>query len=217
MNTQEARLSHPAQIHIKNIMDVFLSLVCLVFSAIPFLLIMICIKLDSKGPVFFKQERPGKDGKIFTLYKFRTMAGSHDKNGNSIPDEKRITPVGKFLRKFSLDELPELWNVVRGDMSFVGPRPLLVSYLERYSPEQARRHGVKPGITGWAQVKGRNVITWVDKFKYDIWYVDNWNLALDLKILLITAVKVLRKEGISKDGYVSMEEFMGTSSKGMEE
>jgi len=161
-------------------------------------------------PVLFKQVRPGKDGKPFTIYKFRTMNNATGANGRLLPDEKRLTPFGKFLRSTSLDELPELFNVLKGDMSIVGPRPLLMQYLGRYTPEQVRRHEVKPGLTGWAQVNGRNALSWEEKFRLDVWYVDNWSLALDLKILIMTVVKVLRREGISQPGQATMEEFWGT-------
>jgi len=160
-------------------------------------------------PVVFSQERPGLHGKIFKCYKFRSMTNAVDASGSLLPDELRLTQYGKFLRKTSLDELPQLWNVLKGDMSFVGPRPLLVSYLERYSPEQARRHEVLPGITGWAQVNGRNAITWEKKFEYDIWYVDNWSLMLDLKILFLTVIKVVRRDGISYANSITMPEFKG--------
>lgn len=190
----------------------------LIISAIGFALffplfpvISVLIKLESKGPVFFKQKRPGKNNKIFYLYKFRTMKELRDVQGNLLPDEERSTKIGKFLRKLSLDELPEIWNVFKGDISLVGPRPLLVEYLDRYSPEQERRHKVKPGITGWAQVNGRNAITWEEKFKYDVWYVDNWSLWLDIKIILITIIKVLKREGISQPGQATMEKFKGNN------
>jgi len=194
---------------IKRLIDIFGSLLVLAILIPLFLIISVLIKLNSKGPIFFKQSRPGKNGKIFFPYKFRTMKELRDENGNLLSDEKRLTKFGGFLRKFSLDELPELWNVLRGDMSLVGPRPLLVEYLDRYTPEQARRHEVKPGITGWAQVNGRNAITWEEKFKYDVWYVDNWSLWLDFKIIFITIVKVLKGEGISQPGHATMEEFKG--------
>jgi sugar transferase EpsL len=175
------------------------------------MLIFLAIKVGSKGPVFFTQARPGKNKKIFSLYKFRTMKELKDKNGNLLPDAERLTKLGKFLRKLSLDELPEFLNVLKGDMSIVGPRPLLAKYLDLYSPEQARRHDVKPGITGWAQVKGRNVITWEEKFKYDIWYVANRSLWLDMKIIFMTIIKVIKGEGISQPGHATMEEFKGVN------
>jgi lipopolysaccharide/colanic/teichoic acid biosynthesis glycosyltransferase len=176
----------------------------------PFLLVLAAlIKLTSPGPVVFKQPRPGKGAKIFDIYKFRTMREAKDKRGRPLPDGQRMTGVGNFMRKLSLDEIPELWNVLKGDMSLIGPRPLLVQYLDRYSPEEARRHETKPGITGWAQVNGRNAITWEQKFAYDIWYVDHWSLRLDIKILFLTVNKVLRSEGISQPGHATMEEFQG--------
>ncbi len=177
----------------------------------PILLSVAIILLIRMGsPIVFTQARPGKNGKIFTVYKFRTMTSDCDAQGNLLSDEERLIPLGQFLRKASLDELPQLFNVLLGDMSFVGPRPLLVRYLERYSPEQARRHDVLPGITGWAQVNGRNALTWDQKFRLDIWYVDNWSLWLDVKILLLTVKKVFKQEGISQNAdVVAMPEFMG--------
>jgi sugar transferase EpsL len=160
-------------------------------------------------PVMFQQMRPGLNGQAFRMYKFRTMSNKRDEEGNRLPDEQRLTSLGKFLRKTSLDELPELFNVLKGDMSLVGPRPLLMQYLERYTPEQARRHEVKPGITGWAQVNGRNAISWEEKFALDVWYVDNCSLWLDIKILAITIWKVFRREGISAEGEATMAEFIG--------
>jgi lipopolysaccharide/colanic/teichoic acid biosynthesis glycosyltransferase len=159
--------------------------------------------------VFFRQSRPGYRGEIFQVYKFRTMTDARDEAGDLLPDAERLTPLGRSLRASSLDELPELFNVVRGEMSWVGPRPLLVQYLERYSSEQMRRHDVLPGITGWAQINGRNALTWEDKFRLDVWYVDHWSFGLDVKILLQTIWKVIRREGISQPGHVSAEEFMG--------
>lgn len=147
------------------------------------------------------------------MYKFRTMLDIRNEQGELLPDELRLTPVGRFLRKTSLDELPELFNVLKGDMSLVGPRPLLMDYLDQYTPEQARRHEVKPGITGWAQVNGRNALTWEEKFKLDVWYVDNWSLWLDIKILFMTLVKVFKREGISADGHVTMPEFKGSGNQ----
>jgi len=160
-------------------------------------------------PVLFKQMRPGLNAKPFYMYKFRTMTNEKDEQGNPLSDEQRLTRLGRFLRSTSLDELPELFNVLKGDMSLVGPRPLLMQYLARYTPEQARRHEVKPGITGWAQVNGRNAITWEEKFALDVWYVDNWSLWLDIKILAMTVVKVFKREGISAKGEATMPEFMG--------
>jgi lipopolysaccharide/colanic/teichoic acid biosynthesis glycosyltransferase len=161
------------------------------------------------APVFFSQERPGRGGKPFRIHKLRTMLDAKDKNGNPLPDEQRLTNVGKFLRATSLDELPQLWDVLRGDLSLVGPRPLLIEYLSRYNPEQARRHDVLPGITGWAQINGRNALSWNQKFALDLWYVQNWSLGLDLKILLVTIGQVLRRQGISSGGHATMPEFTG--------
>lgn len=174
--------------------------------------IAIAIYTRMGNPIFFTQPRPGKDGRIFTFYKFRTMTDDRDSNGNLLSDEQRLKPLGQFLRQTSLDELPQLWNILKGDMSFVGPRPLLNEYLNRYTPEQARRHEVKPGITGWAQINGRNAISWEEKFQLDIWYVEHWNLWLDLKILWITLAKVLKREGISAKEHTTMPEFMGYQS-----
>lgn len=188
---------------------VMATLLLLLFSPI-LLVVAIVVRLRMGSPVVFTQTRPGKDGEIFTVFKFRTMTDDCDALGNLLSDEERLIPLGQLLRKASLDELPQLWNVLRGDMSFVGPRPLLVRYLERYSPEQARRHEVRPGITGWAQVNGRNALSWDEKFKLDLWYVDNWSLWLDFKILLMTVEKVIKREGISQSAdIVAMPEFMG--------
>jgi lipopolysaccharide/colanic/teichoic acid biosynthesis glycosyltransferase len=160
-------------------------------------------------PILFRQERIGAKGKPFTILKFRTMTMKRDNDGHLLPDALRLTRFGRFLRGSSLDELPELLNVLKGDMSLVGPRPLLMQYLDRYTPEQARRHEVKPGITGWAQVHGRNALTWEEKFTLDVWYVDHCSLSLDLRILLLTLWKVLKREGISQEGSATMTEFMG--------
>ncbi len=160
-------------------------------------------------PVFFKQQRPGLKGTPFIIYKFRSMTDAKDEEGNLLPDEERCPRFGRFLRSSSLDELPEIWNVLKGDMSFVGPRPLSMLYLKRYNQEQARRHDVLPGITGWAQVNGRNAISWPEKFKLDVWYVDHRSLRLDIKILWFTAVKVLKRDGISAPGELTAPEFMG--------
>lgn len=159
------------------------------------------------SPVLFRQLRPGLHGKPFVMYKFRTMTDERDAQGNLLPDEKRLTPLGRFLREWSLDELPELFNVLKGEMSLVGPRPLLMEYLGRYTPEQARRHEVKPGLTGWAQVNGRNALTWEEKFALDVWYVDNWNVLLDIKIIFLTLIKVLKKEGVSAKGHATMPRY----------
>ena len=185
------------------------ALLLLLFSPIV-IVVAIVVRLRMGNPIVFTQMRPGRNSEIFKVYKFRTMTGDCDAEGNLLSDEERLIPLGQFLRKASLDELPQLWNVLVGDMSFVGPRPLLVRYLERYSPEQARRHDVRPGITGWAQVNGRNALTWAEKFRLDLWYVDNWSLWLDLKILLLTVKKVIKQEGISQSAdVVAMPEFFG--------
>ncbi len=176
----------------------------------PFIVITALLVYFGIGrPILFKQVRPGFNEKLFTIYKFRTMTDARDEQGELLPDEKRLTSIGKFIRKTSLDELPQLFNVLKGDMSFVGPRPLLVEYLKLYNKEQRRRHNVKPGITGWAQVNGRNTISWEERFKYDVWYVDNQSLLLDLKILWLTLKKVIKKEDVvPKDGVI-MKKFIG--------
>jgi lipopolysaccharide/colanic/teichoic acid biosynthesis glycosyltransferase len=185
------------------------ALLLLLFSPI-LLVVATIVRIRMGSPIVFTQARPGKNGKIFTVYKFRTMTGDCDAAGNLLSDEERLIPLGQFFRKASLDELPQLFNVLLGDMSFVGPRPLLVRYLERYNADQARRHDVLPGISGWAQVNGRNALTWDEKFKLDLWYVDNWSLWLDFKVLLLTVKKVFKQEGISQsENVVAMPEFMG--------
>lgn len=179
----------------------------------PLLLILaLLVSFKIGSPIIFTQTRPGLHGKPFTIYKFRTMTDERDADGNLLPDAERLTRFGRFLRSTSLDELPELFNVLKGDMSLVGPRPLLMQYLERYTPEQARRHEVRPGITGWAQINGRNAITWEEKFALDVWYVDNYSLWLDIKIIVLTIWKVLKREGISQQGEATMAEFMGTNN-----
>jgi lipopolysaccharide/colanic/teichoic acid biosynthesis glycosyltransferase len=165
-------------------------------------------------PILFRQVRPGRGGKAFELVKFRTMLNAHDADGNPLPDRERLTPAGQFLRAASLDELPQLWNVLRGDMSLVGPRPLLVEYLPRYSAEQARRHDVLPGITGWAQVNGRNALNWDERFRLDVWYVDHWSVALDVKILALTLLRVVQRQGISFEGDATMFKFVGSAPQG---
>lgn len=178
------------------------------FPIIGLTALLIRMKLGS--PVIFKQQRPGLHGKPFYLYKFRTMTDARDENGDLLPDSVRLTSFGKWIRKLSLDELPQLINVLKGDISLVGPRPLLMEYLDLYTPEQARRHEVKPGITGWAQVNGRNAISWEEKFKLDVWYVDHQSFWLDIKILLMTVLKVFKSEGISQEGHVTIEKFKGS-------
>jgi lipopolysaccharide/colanic/teichoic acid biosynthesis glycosyltransferase len=196
----------------KRLFDMVLSTAGIVLLAPVAAAISLVLFLDMREFIFFIQERPGKRGNIFRMVKFKTMRTRHDEKGSLLPDEDRLSILGKIIRSTSLDEIPELWNVLRGDMSIVGPRPLLPVYLSRYSPEQSRRHEVKPGITGWAQVNGRNVISWEKKLAYDSWYVDHWDLCLDLKIILMTVFNVIRMEGLNKPGYVSMEEFMGNTS-----
>jgi sugar transferase EpsL len=177
---------------------------------LPILVILaVAIYRKMGGGIFFLQRRPGLHGKPFNILKFKTMSDTKDKDGNLLPDSERLTKFGRFLRSSSLDELPELINVILGDMSLVGPRPLLMQYLKRYTPEQARRHDVLPGITGWAQVNGRNAISWDDKFKLDVWYVDNHTVLLDIKILFMTVARVFKREGISQTGHATAEEFMG--------
>ncbi len=194
---------------IKRCMDMVGSGLGLVIFSPILMVLAILIWIQMGRPIMFKQMRPGLHGRSFFMYKFRTMTDERNANGALLADEQRITGLGKFLRSSSMDELPELFNVLKGDMSLVGPRPLLVQYLDRYTPEQARRHEVKPGITGWAQVNGRNAITWEEKFTLDVWYVDNWSLWLDIKILAMTVVKVFRREGISAAGEATMTEFKG--------
>jgi lipopolysaccharide/colanic/teichoic acid biosynthesis glycosyltransferase len=198
----------------KRLFDMLLTIPGLLLISPLLGLITLIIWLTEGKPIFFTQLRPGMKGKTFKLYKFRTMRETRDENGQVLPDAQRITKLGKFLRETSMDELPELLNVLRGEMSLVGPRPLLVVYLDRYSPEQARRHEVLPGMAGWAQVNGRNILSWEDKFKLDVWYVDHWSLWLDLKILFITFWKVLKREGISYPGEATAKEFMGTQRPG---
>jgi len=193
-------------------MDIFGSLAGLFFLSPLFLLVALLVRRKLGSPVIFRQERAGKNGKLFTIYKFRTMTDVRDEEGGLLPDEKRLTIFGTFLRSTSIDELPELWNVLKGEMSLVGPRPLHIRYIERYSPEQARRLEILPGLTGWAQIKGRNALNWEDRFKMDVWYVDNWNLWLDIRILLLTMLKVVKREGISGENHPTMEEFMGTEA-----
>ncbi|KKK38725.1 sugar transferase [Mesobacillus campisalis] len=171
------------------------------------------VRLNLGSPVLFKQLRPGLHGKPFYIYKFRTMTDKRDSNGELLPDHVRLTPFGQLLRKFSLDEFPQLINVLKGDLSLVGPRPLLIEYLDLYTEEQARRHEVRPGITGWAQVNGRNAVSWEQKFELDVWYVDNHSIWLDLKILSMTFLKVAKSEGISQQGSVTAEKFRGTSNQ----
>ncbi len=191
----------------KRFFDFIVSALVCVFLSFFMLIIAVLVRVKIGSPVFFKQIRPGLHGKPFCMYKFRTMTNERDADGCLLPDCDRMTSIGKFLRSTSLDELPELFNVLKGDMSLVGPRPLLIQYLARYSPKQARRHEVRSGITGWAQINGRNAISWEDKFKLDVWYVDNWSLWLDVKIIAMTVMKVLKRDGINQDGEATATEF----------
>lgn len=201
--------------YIKRVFDFILSL-CAIVVLSPILLILTIIgAYKMKGNPFFTQERPGWHENIFKLIKFRTMSNEKDMNGNLLPDEVRLNKYGRFLRSTSLDELPELFNIAKGDMSIIGPRPLLVRYLPRYTPEQHRRHEVRPGLTGYAQAHGRNAITWEDKFKMDVWYVDHLTLRTDLGVLIDTIKVVLKREGISGEGEATMSEFMGMEAKNM--
>jgi undecaprenyl phosphate N,N'-diacetylbacillosamine 1-phosphate transferase len=177
-----------------------------------FLICMVLLAIVNKGAIWFTQRRPGKKGKLFTVVKFKTMTDARDANGHLLPDHARLTPVGSFIRKTSLDEMPQLINVLKGDMSFVGPRPLLEEYLPLYNDEQRRRHDVTPGITGWAQVNGRNAISWPEKFAYDVWYVKHQSFLLDMKILFLTVAKVFKAEGISSETHVTMERWRGNSN-----
>lgn len=194
----------------KRLFDILITIPLLFFVSPILVAIVIMVRLSLGSPVLFTQVRPGLHGRPFTMYKFRTMTDDRDEQGRLLPDAQRLTRIGRFLRNTSLDELPELFNVLKGDMSLVGPRPLLMEYLPLYSPEQARRHEVRPGITGWAQVNGRNALTWEEKFEYDVWYVDNWSLWLDIKILWLTLVAVLRRDGISADGHATTPPFTGS-------
>jgi len=191
----------------KRLFDFIAGMAALVVLSPLLLILVAAVRWQMGSPVLFRQQRPGRFGKPFWLLKFRTMTDAHDARGSLLPDADRLTRFGRFLRATSLDELPELFNVLKGDMSMVGPRPLLMQYLDRYTPEQARRHEVKPGITGWAQVNGRNAINWEDKFKLDVWYVDNQSFWLDVKIIFMTIWKIVKREGISQPGHATMEEF----------
>jgi lipopolysaccharide/colanic/teichoic acid biosynthesis glycosyltransferase len=195
---------------LKRVLDFLIALCAFSVSLIILIPVALFLHFANKGAgVFFLQPRPGRNGKIFKVIKFKTMTDEKDAEGNLLPDEVRLTKVGRFVRSTSIDELPQLWNVIKGDMSLIGPRPLLVQYLPLYSPEQARRHEVRPGITGWAQVNGRNSISWKQKFEYDVWYVDHLSFGLDVKIILLTIKKVFVREGISHEGMATMEPFNG--------
>jgi len=194
---------------LKRGLDIFAACIGFVVFAPAIAVVAAFIYATKGGPILFTQTRPGKSGRAFTLYKFRTMSGAIGPTGEPLPDAERLTAVGRFLRRYSLDELPQLWNVLRGDMSFVGPRPLLVEYLPLYSTEQARRHEVRPGITGWAQINGRNAQSWDERLRLDVWYVDHQSLWLDLRIFCLTIVKVLCSEGVNRPGHATMPRFTG--------
>ncbi len=193
----------------KPIIDRLIAAIGLVLLSPILLIVALLIRLKLGSPILFTQVRPGYKGKLFHIYKFRSMLDANDRDGNPLPDSKRLTHFGRILRSTSLDELPELWNVLRGDMSLVGPRPLLTEYLDRYSPEQMRRHDVRPGITGWAQINGRNAISWPEKFALDLWYIENISFLLDLKILWLTVWKTVRRADINQKGQATMQHFMG--------
>ena len=195
----------------KRIFDLIAALLGMILLSPLILFTAVGVSIFLGAPVIFCQKRPGHKGQPFFIYKFRTMRDASDSAGNLLPDSERLTRLGRFLRTFSLDELPELFNILRGEMSIVGPRPLLMEYLERYSSEQMRRHDAYPGLTGWAQVNGRNAITWQEKFALDVWYVDHWSFWLDIKIVLLTLWKVVKREGISQPGQATIEYFMGNS------
>lgn len=196
----------------KRLFDIIASASGLIFLSPVFLILIYLIRKNLGEPVFFTQERPGKDSKPFKMIKFRSMRDAVDKDGNPLPDSERLTPFGKKLRATSLDELPELWNVLKGEMSLVGPRPLLMSYLPLYNEFQNRRHEMRPGVTGWAQVNGRNALSWDEKFAHDIWYIDHYSFWLDMKILFLTVKKVFIKEGISAEGEATMPYFTGNDT-----
>ena len=195
---------------IKNIFDKLLALFLIILFSPLYLIVSLLIFFKMGNPIFFRQKRPGYKEKIFGIYKFRTMTNEKDKDGNLLPDEERLVGLGKFIRSTSLDELPQLFNVLKDEMSFVGPRPLLIEYLDLYNVKQKKRHDVKPGITGWAQVNGRNAISWEQKFEYDVWYVENQSFLLDMKIIWMTFLKVTKRSDISSSSSVTMEKFSGT-------
>ena len=198
---------------LKNLFDKTLALFLIILFSPIYIVVSLLIFFKMGSPILFRQKRPGYKEKIFGIYKFRTMTNDTDKNGNLLPDDKRLVGIGKFIRSTSLDELPQLFNVLKGEMSFVGPRPLLVEYLPLYNQKQKRRHDVKPGITGWAQVNGRNAISWEQKFDYDVWYVDNQSFWLDIKILWLTFLKVVKRSDISSSTSSTMEKFTGSKNE----
>lgn len=198
---------------LKRLIDLAFALVLMILTAPVFIVVCLLLKIELGGEIFFFQTRPGLQGKAFKIYKFRTMTNEKAANGELLPDEQRLTRTGKVLRKLSLDEIPQLFNVLKGELSLVGPRPLLMQYLPLYNKHQAKRHLVKPGITGWAQVNGRNAISWEEKFDLDVWYVENWSLALDFKILWLTFFKVIKQDGVNTSENKAMPFFTGTPSK----
>lgn len=214
-STNRAATQAGVQLVLKRTLDIVAAALGLLLLSPGLLLIALIVRLTTGSPVLFSQVRPGLHGAPFRIYKFRTMSSACDAAGRLLPDAQRLTRFGSFLRSTSMDELPQLWNVVCGELSLVGPRPLLMQYLDRYSPAQARRNDVLPGITGWCQVNGRNELEWEEKFSLDTWYVENWSFALDLEILFQTAVSVFRRDGVSREGHVTMPEFMG--SRGVHE
>lgn len=198
---------------LKRQIDILTSAVAIVLLAPIIAMVALAVRICLGSPVLFRQVRPGLNGRPFTMYKFRTMLDMQDTVGTLLPDEKRLTPFGRFLRSTSLDELPQLFNVLKGDMSLVGPRPLLMEYLDRYTPRQSRRHEVPPGITGWAQVNGRNALSWEEKLELDVWYVENWSVGLDIKILWLTVWKVISSEGINAEGHFTAPVFLGSRNR----
>jgi lipopolysaccharide/colanic/teichoic acid biosynthesis glycosyltransferase len=203
-------MSYPRELPLeKRVFDLAITIPLLVLLSPIMLVVVLMIRIRMGKPVLFHQIRPGYKGALINVVKFRSMSSDVDESGNFLPDDERLTPLGKFIRNWSIDELPELFNVIKGEMSLVGPRPLLVEYLDRYNDDQMRRHNVLPGITGWSQIHGRNLISWQEKFIYDVWYVDHWSLWLDIKILTITLWKVIRREGISQEGFATAPVFMG--------
>ncbi len=204
-------MSKKIQLRIKRLMDLVLASCLLLLFAPVMLMIALLIRVTMGRPILFRQPRIGHKGRVFQIYKFRTMTDERDEQGNLLPDEQRLTPVGRFLRSLTLDELPELFNVIKGEMSLVGPRPLLVEYRDLYTPEQWRRHEMPPGMAGPVLASGRNLLSWEEKFKLDVWYVDHWSLWLDLKILFKTALKVLKREGVSAEGFATAPKFQGSS------
>lgn len=197
----------------KRLFDIFLALLLIVLLSFIYIVVSLLLLWKMGSPILFRQQRPGKDKIFFSIYKFRTMTNDVDKNGELLPDELRLVGIGKFIRSISLDELPQVFNVLKGDMSFVGPRPLLIEYLPLYNEQQSKRHDIKPGITGWAQVNGRNAISWEQKFEYDVWYVEHQSFLLDMRILWMTFLKVLKRSDISSSTAVTMEKFRGSKNE----